>query len=397
LYPAFVSLSISIVQTKKPTSQRRDENHIPKTKDHLSPDGNWRSFPRVPNLLQYVGTGQYFARVKVRGKLIRRKLDTDVFSTAKLRLGDFIKKEKSKRPSLDNIETFGQAQALYEADLAVDHGLSGDTKRYRTFCIKKLNETWTGLAGTKLARITETDCKAWAGKLASQIDAQYFNNVLGTFRAILKRGGIAQADDPSRDVKRLSVEIPEVILPSLDKFNALLVEMENGGARQSKDCADFARGLAFSGCRLSEARRARPADCDFEKGIFTIHGSKIRKSGKLVVRTRKVPMNEPLRELLTRLVERAGGKDGPLFRVGECEKSLVRACKVVGIEPLTHHQLRDMFATRAIECGVDIPTLAEWLGHADRGALLLRRYHKYREEHGKQQAEKMTFANGGAR
>lgn len=43
----------------------------------LSKDGCWRSFPKVPNLLQYVTTAAYYARVKVAGKLIRRSLETD--------------------------------------------------------------------------------------------------------------------------------------------------------------------------------------------------------------------------------------------------------------------------------------------------------------------------------
>src|ERR1051325_5668736 len=43
-----------------------------------SPDGKWRSFPKVPNLLQYVSTRVYFARIKVQGKLIRRSLKADI-------------------------------------------------------------------------------------------------------------------------------------------------------------------------------------------------------------------------------------------------------------------------------------------------------------------------------
>jgi hypothetical protein len=31
----------------------------------------WRSFSRVPHLLQYASSGTYFARIKVRGKIIR--------------------------------------------------------------------------------------------------------------------------------------------------------------------------------------------------------------------------------------------------------------------------------------------------------------------------------------
>src|SRR5437016_12066992 len=69
-----------------------------KRKERLSPDGKWKSFPKVSHLLQYVSTGVYFARVKVNGKLIRQSLETVVYSDALLKLPDFLKKQrKSKR------------------------------------------------------------------------------------------------------------------------------------------------------------------------------------------------------------------------------------------------------------------------------------------------------------
>jgi hypothetical protein len=55
---------------------------------HLSKDGQWRSFPKVPNLLQYVIAGTYYARCKVDGKTVRASLDTNVFTVAKQRLPD---------------------------------------------------------------------------------------------------------------------------------------------------------------------------------------------------------------------------------------------------------------------------------------------------------------------
>jgi hypothetical protein len=59
--------------------------NIPATKrdSHVSTDGKWRSFPKVPNLLQHVIAGRYYARCKVDGKPVRASLDTDVFSKAK--------------------------------------------------------------------------------------------------------------------------------------------------------------------------------------------------------------------------------------------------------------------------------------------------------------------------
>jgi hypothetical protein len=49
-----------------------------KREESLSSDGKWRSFPKVPNLLQYVSNGNYYGRIKVGGKTIRESLETSV-------------------------------------------------------------------------------------------------------------------------------------------------------------------------------------------------------------------------------------------------------------------------------------------------------------------------------
>ena len=51
----------------------------------------------MPNLLQYVSNSNYYGRIKVSGKTIRESLNTDVWTTAKLRLLDFLKKQKGNR------------------------------------------------------------------------------------------------------------------------------------------------------------------------------------------------------------------------------------------------------------------------------------------------------------
>ena len=45
--------------------------------------------------------------------------------------------------------------------------------------------------------------------------------------------------------------------------------------------------------------------------------------------------------------------DAKVFRVGECQKALDRACKKVDVDRITRHDLRHLFATRCIESGVD--------------------------------------------
>jgi hypothetical protein len=77
-----------------------------------------------------------------------------------------------------------------------------------------------------------------------------------------------------------------------------------------------------------------------------------------------------VKQLLKRLQDQLGTQaKGRIMRVGERTIALTRACKEIGIPKLTHHDLRQLFATRCIESGVDIPTVARWLGHKDGGAL----------------------------
>ena len=55
---------------------------------------DWVKTP-VANLVRYKPSGIYFARARIRGKLFRQSLKTDLMSVAKLRLRDFIKHRPS--------------------------------------------------------------------------------------------------------------------------------------------------------------------------------------------------------------------------------------------------------------------------------------------------------------
>src|SRR5437667_9476100 len=59
------------------------------TKRKLAADVDWTKTP-YPNLIRYKPTGNYFGRVRVNGKLIRRSLETHVLSVAKLKVSDFL-------------------------------------------------------------------------------------------------------------------------------------------------------------------------------------------------------------------------------------------------------------------------------------------------------------------
>jgi hypothetical protein len=69
------------------------------SKGESNPANQWQK-TQFANLIRYVPSGTYFARLRVRGKLIRRSLKTDVISVAKLRLSDLEKSERAAAESL---------------------------------------------------------------------------------------------------------------------------------------------------------------------------------------------------------------------------------------------------------------------------------------------------------
>ena len=340
-------------------------------------------------MVQYVSTGTYFGKVKIGGKPFRESLGTKVFTTAKLLLGDWIKK-KRKRAARPIAGTFGEARALFEADLEADHTLKDGSKLYRRNTIKALLRTWPELDALHPAKITETDCRAWAGRFTQAYDEQFYNNTLSTLRHIIERAGVGYDENPARKVKRLGVKPKELHLPEPPQFDALLAKIETSGAGAARRCADFTCFLAFSGCRLNEARQVRWQDVNFEKMEIRVVNSKSAKTSNKP-EFRFVPIIPPMLELLAKLRQTNPPPEGPVCAVGECQKALTRACKLIGIPRITHHDLRHLFATRCIEAGVDIPTVSHWLGHSDGGALAMKTYGHLRREHSAAMAQRVTF------
>jgi integrase len=197
--------------------------------------------------------------------------------------------------------------------------------------------------------------------------------------------------NPAAKLNRVPVRAKQLTLPSGDQFLQLVDAVERAGGGASRDCADLLRGLAFTGCRKGEAGQIEWRDVDFEAGEIIIRGD--AETGTKNWTVRRVPLIPDARTLFERMRSERSREplDAKVFLVGECQKSLDRACKKVGADRITHHDLRHLFATRCIESGVDIPTVSRWLGHKDGGALAMKTYGHLRREHSIAQAQKVTF------
>ena len=168
--------------------------------------------------------------------------------------------------------------------------------------------------------------------------------------------------------------------------------MRTAGSRDSDNCGDAIEFFSYVGARLSEAAKIYGRDCSFLKSEIIIRGDPI--TGTKNWEIRRVPMIPEMRKLLERLKAERGEKeflDNPVLKVRKFNRSLKNACKKLGLHHLTHHDLRHLFATRCIESGVDIPTVAKWLGHKDGGVLAMQTYGHLRDKHSANMAQKVIF------
>jgi integrase len=353
-----------------------------------SPDGRWRSSLKHAGLMQFIPAGTYYARCKVGRKSIRASLETDVFTTAKLRLPDKLKELRTPKAE---VGTFMDGRLRYEAETQNDYTLAPLSKTYRLRCVECLLKTWPGVDKLKVDSIEEADCKAWAARYAAHYSPTVFNNTVNTLRRILALAGLGHDANPAMKLERLGQRHKQLDLPTSVQFERLVALIETSGAAQARDCGDFVRFLSFTGCRVAEAKQATWADVDWGLNELTIHCVKRRLTSSAPL-TRTLPLNPALKQLLERLrVERNPRPGDHICSVFEAQGSLTRACRLVGCQRLTHHSLRHLFTTRCVEAGIDFATVGRWLGHSDGGMLVSRTYGHLRREHSQKQAALVTF------
>jgi integrase len=148
--------------------------------------------------------------------------------------------------------------------------------------------------GLVFKRWFPTRSRSWSVASGEQAySPSVFNNTLGTLRSVLEGAGIAREETPAFKIRRVGVRPKELKLPEPKQFAELLETIQGAGARQSRHCADFVRFLAYSGCRLSEARQVAWRDVDLERGELRVQTAKRRKVST-ATEVRYVPIIPPM-------------------------------------------------------------------------------------------------------
>jgi integrase len=229
------------------------------------------------NLIRYK-SGRYYARAFSGGKEVWRTLKTSHFSVAQAKLAEF-PKEHRQRVSNGNGEVsakmrFSEAAGIHLRNLDDNLSIKPRTRGYWRECLAALQKTWPGLADTEVRKITQADCKKWASAYGKKASPTRYNNTVAVLRHVLNvaiETGVTYGN-PAAALKRVAIRRKEIALPTIEKFNALISEMRAGHGRDSRNCADFALGLAVTGMRKGEANALEWRDVDFEAGEVVVRG-----------------------------------------------------------------------------------------------------------------------------
>jgi integrase len=144
---------------------------------------------------------------------------------------------------------------------------------------------------------------------------------------------------------------------------------------------------AGCGLRQGEAFGLRVAEVDFLRHVVHVR-QQVRQDGTIGLpkrdKTRDVPLPEHVALALAAHIERyapapdglifAGADGGPVDR-RRFSAAWGRALDAAGLERIRangSHALRHFYASTLLAAGVSVRAVADWLGHADGGALLLR-------------------------
>lgn len=194
-------------------------------------------------------------------------------------------------------------------------------------------------------------------------------------------------DNPCHRLKRIPEDSKQIEAFTRDEQKKI-----EGYIKKSNDRRLFGILLDFySGIRIGELIALEWQDVDFDKGLIYINKTAYRdksKTGEWEVyidkpKTKSSERVIPLPTCIINLMKEYSitSRSNYVIENKKSERMSIRSYQYifekitekVGIRKLNFHAIRHTFATRAIECGMDIKTLSEIMGHKN-ASITLNRY-----------------------
>lgn len=173
----------------------------------------------------------------------------------------------------------------------------------------------------------------------------------------------------------------------VDKLEAALTALTLDSVKTSWQTV---RNLAIirlmrdTGLRAGEVTNLRLADVDLTKRLITARATKNGRDRQVPISTRLYPLLlnwlecRPGEEIhpkapwryhffLSAWTDVPGSQVRGAFSVGGIEQMMIKLSAACGVERVTPHSLRHLFATTALNRGIRIEIISDLLGHADVG------------------------------
>ena len=143
----------------------------------------------------------------------------------------------------------------------------------------------------------------------------------------------------------------------------------------------------YTGLRVGELLALEWTDIDFSKNELKVNKTcydkgrtHITTAPKTTSSVRVIPIPKQLVPILKQLKKRCKSQyviseNGTYISIRSYQRSFELLLKRLGIPHQGFHSLRHTFATRALECGMDVKTLSEILGHKNATVTLNRYAH----------------------
>ena len=366
--------------------------------------------PTRGGLRRYERTGVYHINAKVHGRTIQESTETASLKAAKKILAEKIAEARKAAPAHP---AAAKEKTTFEAIIDdFKNRIEGDatspkTKLKRSHVLASFIRSWSqvpeivaagrsNFQALQPSEVTERDLLAWRKAFLAKYSGDYFNKTLSLLRRLFdlaKRSYRFYGSDPTEAIAWAKVQQTEITLPTREQFDQLLALFDayksHGGTVWKKACdtRDFVEGLAWTGLRKEEANLLRVRHVDLKEGVIRLSAEIVKNRRN----ARTVPLIERAKPLFERLVTESSAREGKIFAINECQKTLDKLCKAVPSPRITHHDLRHYFASLALHFTKDAKLVAKWLGHSDGGVLVMRVYAHIFSEHEQEAVKAMKF------
>lgn len=335
-------------------------------------------------------SGTYYAIVKVKGKQIKKSLETDNLPEARRKLKDF-------RNDATRIDRKAARNTLaHYADALL--GSAKDSKdtfsKNKKRIVDLIKAKWPGGSDIAIGSVKASDVRIFMQEVGAGVGWSYYNFILGIVKncfvmalddaAILEVPGERERKRGKKDDScwaRMKINKPVRLTPSMDQFRAIVDSIRTQQfADTREETADFVEAQGCLGLGQAELANLLWQSVDLKNNTISILRIKTNEPFE-------IPIYPQAKALIERRKNKTGGAPaGRVFSILDAKVAVSNACRRLNLPQFSQRSFRRMFITTALKNGVDVKTIAALQGHRDGGKLILGTYSDVIDRAGKQNA-----------